>query len=71
MSMTLDQQCSYFNRVHEVGTLVRYWNGAKEGEPSGIEKTRTEARVLGDHTVVVWLEGVAGCVSLSHIEPIE
>lgn len=59
-----------FNDAHPIGTRVRYWRGAREG--AGAESTtRTEAKVLGDHTAVVWLDGVAGCIALSHVEVIK
>lgn len=57
-----------FNERFPVGTRVRYWTMDREGV--GKESaTRSLAEVLSGHTAVVWLEGVSGCVSLSHIEP--
>jgi len=58
-----------FNARTPVGTSVRYWTGMREGEGK-VSTTRTPAHVLGGHTAVVWLEGVSGCVALSHVEPI-
>jgi hypothetical protein len=29
--------------------------------------TRSEAQVLGGHTAVVWVDGVAGCVALDRV----
>jgi hypothetical protein len=51
-----------------VGTRCRYWKGAREGEGQ-VAATRSEATMLGGHSAVIFLEGVAGCVSLSHVEP--
>jgi Holliday junction resolvase RusA-like endonuclease len=48
------------------GDLVKYWKDAKEGEPSGIACVTDFGEVGG--RAVVWLTGVAGCVSLSHVE---
>lgn len=60
-----------FNETVPVGTLVRYWKMAREGEPSGTSKTSTMASVLSGHTAVVWIEGCSGCVALSHVEVIQ
>lgn len=58
-----------WNRRFPVGTRVRYWTGAREGV--GKESvTRTEAEALSGHTAVIWLEGVVGCVALTHVEPL-
>lgn len=63
------RKVSTFNIYHPVGTPVRYWTGALEGE--GVEsKTTTPAQLLGGHTAVVWVEGHAACVALSHVLPI-
>lgn len=57
-----------FNRRHPVGTKVRFWKFLKKGTPSGEGPTLTEARLLGGHTAVVWIEGEPSCVALSHVE---
>ena len=57
-----------WNAAYPVGTGVRYWPGARTGP--GIEATtRSRASVLGGHTSVVWVTDVAGCIALSHVEP--
>lgn len=66
-----EDEAGAFNIRHAVGQRVRYWKGACEGEPTGVARTSTKASVLGGHTAVVWLEGVSGCVALTHIEPLE
>lgn len=59
-----------WNQKYPLGTPVRYWTGVREGE--GKEgKTRTEASLLSGHSAVVWVTGQPGCISLSHVEPIE
>jgi hypothetical protein len=58
-----------WNQRFPIGTAVRYWTGTRDG----IGKTSitlTKAEVLGGHTAVVWLDGHAACVSLSHVEPL-
>jgi hypothetical protein len=62
--------CDQFNELYQVGTQVKYWKGLKEGEPTGTAPTRSRAEMLGGHTASVWLEGVRGCIGLSHIEVI-
>ena len=64
---TAQQLADAWNAAHPVGTLVRYWRGLREGEPSGVGKVRWEAQdVCG--TASVWIEGCSGCVALSHVE---
>ncbi|MFF0823033.1 hypothetical protein ACFYUR_21950 [Micromonospora haikouensis] len=58
-----------FNDANPIGTPVRYWRGVREGD-GRTARTRTEAQLLGGHTAVVWLQGVAGCIALTHVEPI-
>ncbi|GAA2701394.1 hypothetical protein GCM10010412_099140 [Nonomuraea recticatena] len=59
-----------WNAAVPVGTPVRYWSGYREGEGK-TSRTRTTAELLGGHTAVVWLEDVAGCVSLTHVETVD
>lgn len=56
-----------FNADHPERVMVRYWKGAKQGEPTGSGMTRTQAQIVGG-TAVVWIEGCSGCVALSHVE---
>lgn len=52
-----------------IGTPVRYWRGVRDGQ--GVEsRTRTRVQMLGGHTAVVWVEGYASCVALTHVEVI-
>lgn len=61
---------NHWNTGHPVGTRVRYWKGRREGLPSGETVTRSRAEVLYGGAAVVWLEGVAGCIALTHVEAI-
>ncbi|MGV9383625.1 hypothetical protein ACWDRB_47965 [Nonomuraea sp. NPDC003707] len=51
-----------------VGTPVRYWTGARQGEgkPS---RTCTAAHLLEGHTPVVWVDGEGRCIALTHVQP--
>jgi len=68
-SKQAQRKCDAFNKAHPVGSTVRYWKGAREGE-GNLGETRSEAHVLGEHTAVVWISGVAGCIALTHVEPV-
>ena len=57
-----------FNARHPVGARVHYWPGTLRGAPL-TSATRSEAYLLGGHTAVVLIEGHAGAVALSHVEP--
>lgn len=64
-----DRVAKVFNQNHPVGTPVRYWSGAREGD-GVVSKTRSESwTVCG--TAVVMVEGKAGGIALSHIEALE
>jgi hypothetical protein len=60
-----------FNKANPVGTVVRYWKGVREGEPSGVGPTTHEASLLGGHTAVAWIQGCSSCVALSHVEVVK
>jgi len=69
MTKKLQSEIDRFNKKNPVGTPVRFWTGARQGE--GVEsKTRTEAQAMGNHTAVVWVEDHGACIALSHIEPV-
>jgi hypothetical protein len=58
-----------FNEAHPIGTPVRYWTGWREGDgKTGV--TRSEARVLGGHTAVVWVTGESSCIALTHVDAV-
>jgi len=56
-----------FNLLHPVGTPVLY-RPVLEQDETRLTRTREPAWMLGDHNAVVMVEGVAGCVSLWHVE---
>lgn len=59
-----------WNREHDVGVTVKYWKGLKRGDASGMGVTRSEAYVVGN-TASVLIDGVSGCIALSHVEVIK
>ena len=66
-----------FNRDHKVGTPVKYWIGARRRDREGrdldggsVSKTASEAFVVGGHSAVVMIDGVSGCVAISHVKAI-
>jgi hypothetical protein len=59
-----------WNTLYPVGTLVRYWRMAKEGEPTGEGKTRSIAwECCG--TPIVLIEGNSGGIALTHVEIVQ
>jgi hypothetical protein len=54
-----------FNNANLVGTRVRYWKGLREGE-GAVSHTRSRAQFGGGHG-----SGVAGSISLSHVEVLD
>jgi hypothetical protein len=60
-------QVRAFNDAHPVGTAVRVYPGDRAGRHVDT-RTRSEASVLSGHTAVVWVDGLAGCFSLSHVD---
>jgi len=64
---TPQEVADVWNEAHPVGTVVRYWRGLREGEPSGTGPTRHPAQVMSGH-VSVWILGCVGSISLSHVE---
>lgn len=63
-----------FNLDNPVGTLVRYWTGAKEGDGRDGYLWHP-ATVLGGHTPCAWIrkQGTdenVGAVALTHVDPL-
>ena len=56
-----------FNHYTPIGSPVRYWAGVHEGDGKQ-SRTRTAAHLLSGHTPVVWVEGEASCLALTHVE---
>lgn len=61
------READAFNLAHPVGTVVRYWSGLKEGEPTGVGPINHLATVVCEHAVA-WIEGARACHSLTHVE---
>ncbi len=60
--------CDAFNATHPVGTPVRYWPGVREGAGRD-SRTRSRAWVIGGHSAVVSVDGHAGGIALTHVQP--
>lgn len=57
-----------FNARYVPGTIVKCWTGVMhDGEPKIGAVREPGAYILSGHTPVVHIEGVSGCVSLSHV----
>jgi hypothetical protein len=65
----LQAEVDAFNAQTALGSEVDFFE--YEGAPIKRYKTRTEAQILSGHTAVVWLEGKAGCVCVSHCLPVK
>jgi hypothetical protein len=59
-----------FNKQHPVGTPVRYTSDFTQANQPLTTRTRSSAQILASGKPVIWIEGVAGCVALSHIEAV-
>ena len=57
-----------WNETFPVGTRVRYWTGVREGLGKESVTSHTAQVLCG--AAVIWLQGVSGCIALSHVEPI-
>ena len=59
-----------WNEKHPVGTPVRHWTWLRGVGPGVESRTRSTAQMLGGHRPVVWVEGHASCIALTHVEVI-
>lgn len=65
----LESQAAKLNQEMPPGTPVRFWRGAKQGDPSGTGTIKPWGfTVLSNTTVVGWIDGTTGCIAASHIE---
>lgn len=62
----LYQQVEDWNNRVLVGAEVTF---RKDDGTKIRTKTRSKAQMLGEHTPVVWLSGVSGCVLLDRVNP--
>lgn len=60
-----ERQCAKWNAKHPAGADVVLTTDAGQKIET---KTRSAASVLGGHSAVVWLDGFAGCWSLSSVK---
>jgi hypothetical protein len=58
-----------WNRLYPVGTAVTAYPGVR-GEDPLTTRTRSNAWTLGGHTPVVSVDGYAGGISLTHVDPV-
>jgi hypothetical protein len=65
----LQAECDRFNKRFPVGAQVLAWTGHMGDGPGKPGTVRAPAYVLGGHTAVAHLDGISGCVSVSHIAP--
>ena len=51
------------------GDRVNYWNGFKEGEPSGQGEIKHFGEIGG--VKVAWVRGASSCVAITHLEAVK
>jgi hypothetical protein len=64
----VDLTAEQWNRMHPVGTPVTVWTGARKG-PGVTTVTRSAAWELSAGVSVVLVNGIAGGIRLTHVEP--
>ncbi len=57
-----------WNKLHGIGCKVEVTRDLGETQQT---TTRSEAQMLGDHTAVIWLDGISGCYALERVKAIE
>ncbi len=62
--MSAESVVKAWNNAHELGASVIVTNDFGEEIPT---KTRSCAELLGGHTPVIWLDGIAGCYDLTRV----
>lgn len=65
------RQCDYWNEKYPIGTSVtryKFIDPLREGNET---ETRSEAWVMGGHSAMVMVDGVAGGVLLESVVPLE
>lgn len=60
------REVEVWNRLHEVGAAVTV---RRDDGSVTHTRTRSAAQVMGGHTAVIWVEGIAGCYLLSRVKP--
>lgn len=67
----LEKQANDWNSANPVGTPVMRYKLINPLSEGNATKTRSEAWVMGGHSVVVMVEGVSGGVLLESVKPIK
>lgn len=65
--MSPAQEVTRWNEKYVIGTPVSV---RRDDGTAILTTTRSEAQVLGGHTAVIWLNGIAGCYLLSRVSPV-
>lgn len=68
MSTVEREMVAAWNRKVPVGTMVRYWRGVREGDPSGVGPTEGSAFQSASGAAGVFIKGTSGYIALSHVE---
>lgn len=66
MSEKMQAQVDQWNENCPVGTVVSV---RRDDGSIQLMKTRSEAQLLGGHTPVIWIEGIAGAYMLDRCLP--
>jgi len=62
------QAVDEFNARYSIGAPFWAYKGLRGENPIACT-LRAPAEMLGGHTPVAWLDGVSGCIALTHLEP--
>lgn len=65
--MKMEKQVDDFNQLYPIGSDV---NVKKDGGEIIQTKTTSEAYVMGEHTPVIFLEGIRGAYMLDRVTPL-
>ena len=65
----LQREADAWSRRFPIGTVMHYWSGLKEGDPTGTGRVYHSATVVCG-SVVAWIEGARSCHSVSHVEAV-
>ncbi len=61
----LKRQVNDWNSAHPlpgVPVIVKLDDGSEKAT-----RTQSEAQILGDHSAVIWLDGISGCYALDRV----
>jgi len=64
----LQAKVAAWNAAHPVGTLVKAYRGTIDDETrASTGRVSAPAEILSGVVAVAWIEGISGCVALSHV----